>query len=151
KIVVSPAGEVETVGIAAQILYVRKLLADELHFDIDFIQVGKFKGAEEPFTRDGPSPEARASLESVLADFRGTWLAGVTEGRKAAAAEAVEDGPYAPARAKALGLVDEVGYFDDARDAARRDVGAVRDDARFGPGVDPDDPSDFDDVLRELA
>jgi len=151
KIVVSPAGDVDTVGLAAQILYVRKLLADELHFQIDILQVGKFKGAEEPMTRDGPSPEARASLESVLADFRGTWLDGVKEGRKAAAAGVVEDGPYPARRAKELGLIDEIAYFDEARDAARHDVGAVRDDARFGPGVDPDEPSDFDDVLRELA
>src|SRR5207244_13509965 len=48
---VSPAGEVETVGIAAQILYMRRLLADELHLSIDMLQVGNYKGYEQPLTR----------------------------------------------------------------------------------------------------
>jgi protease IV len=70
KIWASPAGEVEAIGIAAQVVYFHKLLADELHVTVDFLQVGKFKGAEESFTRDGPSDEARASLEGTLADLR---------------------------------------------------------------------------------
>ncbi len=106
SIYVSPAGGVETVGLAAQLLYMRRLLVDELHLSIDMLQVGKFKGAEEPLTRDGPSPEARASLTGVLVDFRTAWMNTITEARpRPGMAETIEDGPYSPLRAKDVGLV----------------------------------------------
>jgi protease IV len=151
SIYVSPAGEVETVGLAAQILYMRRLLADELHLSIDMLQVGKFKGAEEPLTRDGPSPEARASLTGVLVDMRAAWLETVTKARpKPGIAEAVEDGPYSPPRAKELGLIDEVGYAADALAAVKTAASAVRDDVVFGSGAE-EKGGDLEDVIRLLA
>lgn len=157
RIYVSPAGEVETIGIAAQILYMRRLLVDELHLSIDMLQVGKFKGAEEPLTRDGPSPEARASLTGVLVDMRTAWLdtisksrGGVAPGGAARVAEAVEDGPYSPARAKDLGLVDEVGYAADALAKVKEAGGAVREEIVFGSGAE-EKGGDLEDVVRVLA
>ncbi|APR85933.1 signal peptide peptidase SppA [Minicystis rosea] len=134
KIWVSPAGGVETIGIAAQMLYANSLL-ERLHVGVDFLQIGKYKGAEEPFTRDGPSPEARSSLESALRGMRAGWLADVAEGRgKLSAAGAVEDGPFAPQEAMERGLVDAVGYLDDAREDAKKLTSAERIASRFGGG-----------------
>lgn len=148
---VSPAGDVETIGLAAQILYMRRLLADELHFSIDFLQVGKFKGAEEPFTRDGPSPEARQSLTEMLVDMRAAWLEALAQGRaKPNVAELAEDGPYGPARAKELGLIDAVGYADDAFDEAKKATAAARDQVVFGPGAE-ERGDDLEDIVRALA
>ncbi|MBX3232432.1 MAG: S49 family peptidase [Labilithrix sp.] len=147
---VSPAGEVESIGLAAQIVYMRRLLADELHLSIDFLQVGKFKGAEEPLTRDGPSPEARASLMSVLTDLRAAWTTTLAEARPKATPEVVEDGPWAPEKAKSLGLVDEVGYADDCAKKLREESGAARERVVFGAGAGDDD-GDFDDLVRALA
>jgi protease-4 len=133
---VSPAGDVEAVGIAAQVVYFHKLLADELHVTVDFLQVGKFKGAEESFTRDGPSDEARASLEGTLADLRRAWIAGLKDGRgKDGVEAAAEDGPYSPEDAKARGLIDAVGYADAAMADLKKTAGAVREDVRFGHGA----------------
>jgi protease-4 len=151
RVLVSPAGEVETIGIAAQILYMHKLLAETLHLSIDVLQVGKFKGAEEPLTRDGPSDEARASLEGVLASLRDVWLSGIREARGEGASKAVEDGPYSPERARALQLVDEIAYADDAQDLARKAAGAVRDDVRFGRGESGDKQDDLGGLVRVLA
>ncbi len=147
KISVSPAGGVEAVGLAGQVVYMHRLLADTLGFSIDFLQVGRFKGAEEPLTRDGPSDEARASLEGTLGDLRGVWIEGVRAGRPQADADAAEDGPYSPDAAKARGLVDEVAYFDDARTQAREASSAVRDVVRFGPGAE----AGSDDALAEIV
>ncbi len=152
KILLSPSGEIETVGIAAQVLYGHKLLSDELHLSVDILQVGKFKGAEEPLTRDGPSDEARASLENVLVDLRASWLDGMAGGaRKPGVAAAVEDGPYAAKRALQAGLVDGLAYADDARDQARSESTAVRDELRFGVGADADHPDDLGDLVRALS
>ena len=135
KIYVSPAGDVEAIGLAAEIVYLHKLLAEDLHVSVDILQVGKFKGAEEPLTRDGPSDAARMSLTGTLSGMRESWVSGIRGARGDAASAAVEDGPYSPPRAKALRLVDEVGYADEALEDARKACGAVRDDIRFGRGV----------------
>ena len=151
SIYVSPAGGVDTVGIAAQILYMRRLLADELHLSIDILQVGKFKGAEEPLTRDGPSPEARASLTGVLVDFRTAWIETITKARpKPGIAEIIEDGPYSPNRAKELGLIDEVGYAADALAAVKKEASGVREEVVFGSGAE-EKGGDIEDFVRVLA
>jgi protease IV len=148
---VSPAGEVEAIGIAAQIVYFHKLLAEELHVTVDFLQVGKFKGAEESFTRDGPSDEARASLEGTLADLRGAWIDGLKKGRGRDDVEGVaEDGPYSPAAAKDHGLIDNVGYADDALAEAKKAAGAVREETRFGHGAGRKD-DDLGELVQILA
>ena len=132
RIWVSPAGGVDTIGLAAQLLYGRSLL-DRLHVAVDFLQVGKYKGAEEPFTRDGPSPEARATLTSALGGMRTAWLDGIVQGRgKPEIAPLVEDGPFTPEDARALGLIDAVGYVDEARDDARKLAAVDQVVARFG-------------------
>ncbi len=145
-----PAGGVDAVGIAAQTLYFHKLLADELGLDVDFLQVGKFKGAEEPFTRDGPSPDARVSLEATLGDLRAGWLEGIHHGRPRAGESVAEDGPYSADQSKALGLIDEVGYFDQARDALEREVGAVRAEVQLGPGAVGGGGGDLADAVRSV-
>ena len=147
KIWVSPAGGVEAIGIAAQTIYFHKLLAEELHVTVDFIQMGKFKGAEEAFTRDGPSDEARASLEGTLGGIRGAWMDGLVKGRgREDVRDAAEDGPYSPEAAKQRGLTDEVGYSDDALAAVKKVAGATRDEVRFGHGA-----GQKDDELGELV
>jgi protease-4 len=151
KIYLAPAGEVEAIGLAAEIVYLHKLLAEQLHVSVDILQVGKFKGAEEPLTRDGPSDEARASLMGTLASMRESWVAGIRAARGDAASAAVEDGPYSPPRAKALKLVDEIGYEDDARDEARNAAGAVRDEIRFGRGAADTADDDVEEIVRTLA
>ena len=132
RIWVSPAGGVDSVGLAAQLLYGRSLL-DRLHVAVDFLQIGKYKGAEEPFTRDGPSPEARESLLGALRGMRRAWLDGITQGRgKPGLADVIEDGPFTPDDALEKGLLDAIGYVDEARDDAKKLAGADQIVTRFG-------------------
>jgi len=143
----SPAGGVESVGIAAQLIF-GKSLFQKLDVDVDFLQVGKYKGAEEPFTRDEPSPEARESLEGTLHDLREAWLGAIKDGRGKDVSGAVEDGPYAPDDAKEAGLIDAVGYVDEARTAARKASGAERTIVAFGGRQEQGGAGD---VLRQIA
>lgn len=152
KITISPAGDVDTVGLAGQVIYLRRLLVDELRLSVDILQVGKFKGAEEPLTRDGPSDEARASLEGVLADLRATWRETTRAGReKAGIEDAIEDGPFSPKAAVARGLADAVGYSDDALRDLEKAVGAGRHRARFGAGGGSDEEESLGELVRALA
>jgi protease-4 len=151
RIWVSPAGQVDTVGVAAQVIYAHELLADKLGIDVDFLQVGKFKGAEEPFTRNGPSGEARESLETTLSEIRQEWLAGLASARGDDLRKVAEDGPFAPAEARRLGLVDAVGYLDEARDDAKRLTGSDRFDVRFGLASHAQEKPDLGDLFRLLT
>jgi protease-4 len=151
KVWVSPAGQVETIGVAAQVLYAHELLADKLGIDVDFLQVGKFKGAEEPFTRNGPSDEARESLESTLSEIRQEWLAGLSSSRGDAFRKAAEDGPFAPEMARRLGMVDEIGYLDQARDDAKHLTGSDRFEVRFGLAAHAQEKPDLTELFRVLT
>ncbi len=151
RVWLSPAGSVDAVGLAAQLVFFHKLLADDLGLDVDFLQVGKYKGAEEPFTRDGPSPEARASLESTLAGLRAAWVEGLRKARPASGEGASEDGPYDAPAARERGLVDEIGYFDEARDALEKTVGAVRAEVLLGPGQSSGGEDDLSELLQLVA
>lgn len=152
KLWLSPAGQVDTVGIAAQLVFAKGLL-DKLNVDVDFLQVGKFKGASEPFTREEASPEARQSLEAALGGLREAWLSAIAEGRgKQEIRAALEDGPFAPEAAKERGLVDELGDAEAALEDAKALAGAERSVPRFG-GVerDPSLSRSLVDVFRSVA
>lgn len=147
----SPGGSVDAVGLAAELVYFHKLLADELGLDVDFLQVGKYKGAEEPFTRDGPSPEALASLQTTLVDIREAWLNGIRVGRPSVEQAFPEDGPYSAPAAKQRGLLDEIGYFDEARAAIQKETHTARVEVRLGPGSEASGGGGLGSVLRLLA
>lgn len=119
----SPAGDVDSVSIAAQVVYLKRLL-ERFQVHADFLHVGKYKSAAEVFTREGPSDEAREALLEVLGSMRSTWLASIAKARaNQAIATLVEDGPWGADRALELGLVDALGYLSDARDAIEEVTG----------------------------
>jgi protease IV len=149
RVWVSPAGGFDTVGIAGQVLYARRLLS-ELKIDVDMLQIGKFKGASEPFTRDGPSDEARSSLMNVLTSIRSQWLDDVTS-READVRAAVEQGPYSPKEAVTRGLADEVGYLSDAQADAMKRAGVDQVVPRFGPRAKGTESAGLVEVVRAFS
>jgi protease IV len=133
RIWLAPAGDADTVGIAAQVVYLKGAL-DKLDLHADFLHMGKYKSAAEPFTREGPSDEARQSLTETLASIRGAWLEAVRAGRKKeTAVSALERGPWSPEEAKEQGLVDAIGYESEALAEARQKAKAGEVQVAFGP------------------
>jgi protease-4 len=141
------AGEAETVGIAAEVVYMRSLL-DRLKIEVDFMHVGKFKSGPEPLLQDGPSPEARESLDFALGSIRDGWLALAT---KPDAKAALELGPFSPPEAKAHGLVDELGYASDAVADAHRLAKTTATEAVFGPRSSGKRGVDLSDIVHALV
>jgi protease-4 len=130
----SPAGEAETVGIAAQIMYMRRLF-DKLKVGVDFLHVGKFKSGVEPFTREGPSEPARESLTDTLRAIRDGWLEQATKaGKPDSVRVALEQGPWSPEDAKKQGLIDAVGFESDALVEAKKLAHAERVNGTYGGG-----------------
>jgi protease-4 len=147
-ILVSPAGEVEVTGPAATVPYARELLVDKLKAQVDILQVGKFKGAAEPLTRDGPSEEYRQSIEGALS--------AITTGfREALAVRGLGDlvgtGPYAAEESKAKRLVDELGDRKAARELVKSKTGNSPVQVAFGPGSDGPPRVGIGDLVRILS
>ncbi|HTV19525.1 MAG TPA: S49 family peptidase [Polyangiaceae bacterium] len=130
----SPAGEVGTVGIAGQMVYLKRLL-DRFQVKADFLHMGKYKSAAETLTEDGPTEAARESLTTVLGSIRSTWLEGLSAARpRDKMQHDVEHGPWSPEAALADGLIDSVGYVSDARDEAKKLAQVDRVDTSIGVG-----------------
>jgi len=128
RISMTPAGDLDLVGLAAHLFYLRSLLGN-LGLEADLLQVGRFKGAAEPFTNDGPSEETRAQMGQLLDDLVAFITRSVAEGRDLSpdrVGELIDQGPYDAWSAYQLGLVDDVGFDDEAMEHARRAADATR-------------------------
>ncbi|HSC88754.1 MAG TPA: S49 family peptidase [Polyangiaceae bacterium] len=148
----SAAGDVETVGIAAQLTYLKGAL-DKLGVQADMLAIGRYKSGAEALTREGPSEPAAENLTQMLGDLRGVWLAAATRGagdRKAALERALEDGPHTPDAARELGLVDRIGYEDEALSAAKKQAGVSEVVTVFGPGAEGQSGGSVGSALRSL-
>ncbi|MET0793893.1 MAG: signal peptide peptidase SppA [Polyangiaceae bacterium] len=151
KVWLTPAGEVSTVGIAAQMVYLHGIF-EKLKVDVDFLHMGKFKSGAEPMTREGPSEEARTSLIETLAAIRGAWLDESNEVRKSEALrDALEHGPWSAGEAVEHHLVDEIGFEADALEAAKKAAKVSTVEVSFGPRAKGGGGPGIGDILRVLS
>ena len=147
-VAMSEGGEVELTGPATVIPYARELLVDKLKAQVDILQVGKFKGAAEPLTRDGPSEEYRASIEGALSAIRVGYQKALTE---RGVDGLVGTGPYTAKGAMEHKLVDLLADKQGARDETRKRAGIKHVEVVFGPGAGARHKLGLGDVLELLT
>ncbi len=135
RIWLSPTGDVDTVGIAGQVVYFKRLL-DRFKVRADFLKMGRYKSFAETFTRDGPTEEARESLVGTLRSLRSSWLDDVEEVSGKKTREAMEQGPWTPAEAKDRGLIHAIGFESDALEDAKERANAGTTSVGFGRGAE---------------
>jgi protease-4 len=126
RLSMTPAGLLNLVGMGAQLVHGRALL-DQIGLQAEIMQVGKYKGAAEPFTRDSPSEELKTSIEGLLTDFDGAFRGHLAQRAQLAGVDPqslCNQGPYSADRASAAKLIDDIGYDDEARAQAKRASGA---------------------------
>jgi protease IV len=103
-------GEVMIPGVGMQMLFFAGTL-EKLHMSADFVQIGKFKGAEEPFTRKSASPEYRAQIEKLVDGMYGQLVSTIAANRPNLTQEqvkkSIDEAWFTGKRAKELGLVDQ--------------------------------------------
>ncbi len=80
-----PLGAVVITGPGGQQLYYRGLM-DKLGIEARVYRVGTYKAAVEPYTRNDPSPEARAAAQALANGLWQDWQNDVREGRPKARA-----------------------------------------------------------------
>jgi protease IV len=81
RITVLKNGEIGISGLSMEEMYLAGLF-EKIGAKADYIQIGKFKGAEEPMTRTGPTAEWSKTIDGVLDDMYAQFIQRVATSRK---------------------------------------------------------------------
>ncbi|MGQ0811751.1 MAG: signal peptide peptidase SppA [Nitrospiraceae bacterium] len=123
-IVAHPSSVTGSIGVIMLTVNARGLL-EKVGVEATAVTSGPRKDMGSPFR--AMTPEEREIFQSVIDAFYQRFLAVVQEGRPNLAPQQIKklaDGRiYAGEQAKALGLVDDIGYLDEAIDTAKKRAG----------------------------
>ena len=122
-IVAHPSGITGSIGVLAMKLNVKGLM-DKVGVEGEMVKSGQWKDFWSPFRP--ASPEEKQMMQQVIESYYRGFVEVVALGRKMDAKEVrrVADGRiYTAAQAKDLGLVDSLGYLDDAIKIAQKKAG----------------------------
>jgi protease-4 len=122
-IVAQPTGITGSIGVVAMKPNVRGLM-DKMGVDREVVKSGRFKDFWSPFKP--ATPEEKELMQGVIDDFHARFVEVVAAGRRLPAARVrpLADGRiYTAAQAKEWGLVDKLGYLDDAVSLAKEKAG----------------------------
>ena len=121
--IVNPMGTMELNGLSSRQMFFKDAL-EKYGIGVQVIRVGDYKSAVEPYIRSDLSPANRQQTEALLGDLWGKFLDTVTDNRKLdpnKISKLVEiKGYLEPDEAKQAGLIDRVGYYDNAASKLRQ-------------------------------
>lgn len=118
KIVANPGSAVGSIGVIMEVANASRLM-DKIGLEFKVITAGKYKDAGSPFRP--VTPEETAMLQSQIDEIYGQFIDIVAEGRgmPRSKVESLATGwAWSGTEAKKLGLVDEIGTYQDALDLA---------------------------------
>lgn len=131
EIILNPIGAVDFRGFSAQIPFMKNML-DKVGIKMQVIYAGKFKSATEPYRRTNMSDENRLQVRAYLEEMYATFLSDISEGRDIPVSELrkIADSYIGidPDQALAAGLVDQIGYSDQALNKMRELIGLDSDE-----------------------
>ncbi len=114
RILMPESGTLMMTGLRAEVTFYKNLF-EKLDIKADMLRVGAFKSAAEPYTRTEMSDEFRLEMETILDDYYATMVKQIAASRKLtedAVKGMIDEGLISVARAKEIGLIDEVAYED---------------------------------------
>lgn len=128
EIVLPESGWLMVTGLRAEVSFYKDLF-EKVDVKADMLQMGDFKGAAEPYTRSGMSPQFRKQLESVLDDYYDKSVIDViAQGRaakklsKEQVKKLIDEGPYTARAALTAALIDRVSYRDQFQEALKSEL-----------------------------
>ena len=122
-IVAHPSGITGSIGVLAMKLNIKGLM-DKVGVEGEMVKSGQWKDFWSPFRPS--TPEEKQMMQEVINSYYRGFVDVVAQGRKMGLKEVrrVADGRiYTAAQAKDLGLVDSLGYLDDAIKIAEKLAG----------------------------
>ncbi|QDA59139.1 signal peptide peptidase SppA [Hymenobacter jejuensis] len=129
KLYLNPQGSLEFNGLSSETYYYKNLF-NKLGIEPYIFRVGSFKSAVEPYFRENMSDSARLQTSSFLNSLNNFMLQHVAAARKIAPArlKVISDSMlvHNADDAKRLGLVTDLGYYDEALDFMKSKVGIAK-------------------------
>jgi protease IV len=122
-IMAEPGTLTGSIGVVSQFPNV-KGLADKLAVKVETLKSGKLKDAGNPFRE--MTPDDRAYWQTLIDQVYGQFVAAVAESRELSVDDVkkIADGRVITGQqAQELGLIDEIGNFNDAVDTAKERAG----------------------------
>lgn len=115
KVFMHPAGELELIGLSAELQYLRGAM-DLVGIEPTVAKRSTYKSAPETFTNTEGSEGSREQMNALLNDLSSVWVESIAAGRGREPADvwaAVDGGPYSAREAESRGLVDGLFYPDE--------------------------------------
>lgn len=115
-ILMPPAATLAITGVRTEITFFKGLL-DRLGVKAEILQVGQFKGAGEPLTRETMSPQLRKQYKAFVGDLYEQMVKEIAGDRNLPServAELIDRGVFTPEAARQSGLIDGIAYEDEA-------------------------------------
>src|SRR5277367_2444974 len=116
RIFLGPEDQLDLKGMRVESVFLKDGL-DKLGVKVDVVHAGKYKDAGDMFTRTDMTPETREVLNDILDQYYGSLIAAIADGRKKqpdAVRAIVDQGPFVASEALSNGLVDTLGYEEQA-------------------------------------
>jgi protease-4 len=123
-----PSGELRITGLGAEMMFYKGTL-DWLGIRAQMVQVGKYKGASEPFMRTAPSEEWKGEFDKMLDDLYAQLCEQIASQRKLTVPhvkQAIDEGPHDGRAAKEFRLVDRLACRADWQQYVQTHVAEAR-------------------------
>ncbi|MGB3571823.1 MAG: signal peptide peptidase SppA [Phormidesmis sp.] len=131
NLVLAPVGLMEINGFRAETQFLGNALK-KYGVGVQVLRVGRYKSAVEPFIRSESSPEEKQQTAALIGDLWKDFVQTVAADREITPAQvqqlADEVGLIEPEQALELGLVDQLGFYDDVLVNLRELAGVENED-----------------------
>ena len=124
ELTMEPSGTLLITGLAAELTFFRGAL-DWLGIRPQLVQIGRYKGAAEPFTRTGPSRDLKGEYDKILDDLYAQLCEQIARQRRLTVPhvkQAIDNGPHDAPAARKYRLVDRLVAKADWHDHVVRKV-----------------------------
>lgn len=118
-------GEVFVPGIGFETMFYKGTL-DKVGVVADYVQIGEYKGAEEPFTRSQPSEELRGEMEKLVESYYKQVVEGISLHRSIATDKVrrvIDQAILSAPQAKEAGWIDHLVDSDGLRGLMKEELG----------------------------
>jgi len=125
EIFLPPSLSLNLIGLLSEVIYFKGIL-DKLEIKPEFLSMGKYKSAAEPFIRDSMSEEHRESLNAIMDDIFQELIQAIAQSRNLSeqrVEELIDQAPLIPEEALKEKLIDKLLYQDQVDDYLESVIG----------------------------
>lgn len=125
NVCLAQGGEIMIPGVGMETMFYKGTF-DKLGVSADYVQIGEFKGAEEPYTRSASSDELRGEMTKLTESLFNQIISTISLGRNLPSQkvrEMIDDAMMTASVAKSRGFVDHLVDVDGLRGLLKDELG----------------------------